>query len=143
MSENDNGINLLEEGTELQLDFSKIEKAASQSPDIIPVAVQNIDTKEVILIAYTNEYAMKKSFETRIATFWSTSRNELWIKGKSSGNTFELIDVRVNCEQNSLLYLVRPTGEGICHTANSNGVARDCYYRRYNIDTELLENLNP
>lgn len=143
MSENDNSINLLEEGTELQLDFSKIAKAASQCPDIIPVAVQNIDTKEVILIAYTNEYAMQTSFETRIATFWSTSRNELWIKGKSSGNTFELIDVRVNCEQNSLLYLVRPKGKGICHTVNANGIARDCYYRRYNIATELLENLNP
>jgi hypothetical protein len=51
MSENDKGINLLEEGTELQLDFSKIAKSASRSPDIIPVAVQNINTKEVILIA--------------------------------------------------------------------------------------------
>ena len=86
---------------------------------------------------------MMKSFETRIATFWSTHRNELWIKGKTSGNTFELIDVRVNCEENSLLYLVRPKGKGICHTVNSKGVARNCYYRGYNIEPELLENLNP
>jgi phosphoribosyl-AMP cyclohydrolase len=59
------------------------------------------------------------------------SRNELWIKGATSGNTLELIDVRVNCEQNSLLYLVRLTKGGACHTKDADGQARSgCYYRR-------------
>ena len=65
-----------------------------------------------------------------MATFWSTSRNELWIKGKTSGDYLELIEVRVNCEQNSLLYLVKPVGKGACHTKNEDGTPRrGCYYR--------------
>ena len=87
--------------------------------------------------------AFEKSIETRIATFWSTSRNELWIKGKTSGNLFELVEVRVNCEQNSLVYLVQPKGEGVCHTQNSMGRARDCYYRRLRMDSGILKNLDP
>ena len=143
MSDDDAATYELEEGKALQLDFTKIAKAAAQSPDVIPVAVQNADTLEVLLVAYTNEYAMKHSIETRTATFWSTSKNSLWIKGEGSGNTFELVDIRVNCEQNSLVYLVRPNGEGICHTTNSQGIARDCYYRRLNMDTGALESLDP
>ncbi|MDY6987640.1 MAG: phosphoribosyl-AMP cyclohydrolase [Thermodesulfobacteriota bacterium] len=133
----------LEEGTTLKLDFSKIAKAAEQCPDVIPVAVQNADTKEVILIAYTNREALDRSIRSRIATFWSTSRNELWIKGKGSGNQFKLLEVRVNCEQNSLVYIVKPQGEGICHTKNSAGRARDCYYRRLDMTTGDLVNLDP
>ena len=74
---------------------------------------------------------------------WSTSRNELWEKGKTSGETFELVDVYVNCEQNSLLYKVRPRRGGICHTRNRQGMPRNCYYRRLNFDSMKLENLDP
>jgi phosphoribosyl-AMP cyclohydrolase len=133
----------LEEGKALRLDFSKLKQAVKKSPDIIPVAVQDINTKEVILIAYTNQAAFEKSVKTRIATFWSTSRNELWIKGETSGNTYELKEVYVNCEQNSLVYLVSPKAEGICHTYNAKGKARNCYYRRLNLKTGELENINP
>ena len=133
----------LEEGKKLHLDFKKVSNAVAQSPDVIPVAVQNIHTKEVILIAYTNRQAFAESIRTRIATFWSTSRNELWVKGKTSGHYFELVEVFVNCEQNSLLYLVRPKGEGICHTRNSKGKARNCFYRRLNLETNTLKNLDP
>jgi phosphoribosyl-AMP cyclohydrolase len=132
----------LEEGKKLYLDFDKLEKIAAQSKGVIPVAVQDINTKEVILIAYTNKEAFEKSINTRIATFWSTSRNELWIKGETSGNTYELKEAYVNCEQNSLLYLVNPKREGICHTHNSKGEARNCYYRRLNPKTGELENTN-
>ena len=133
----------LEEGTDLQLDFTKMARAAAQSPDVIPVAVQNADTKKIILVAYTNREAFQHSIRTRIATFWSTSRNELWVKGAGSGNSFELTEVRVNCEQNSLVYVVRPKGQGICHTRNAQGRARDCYYRRLDMDSGVLENLDP
>ena len=84
--------------------------------------------------------ALKQAVETRTAVFWSTSRNELWEKGKTSGETFELVEVRVNCEQNSLLYIVRPRRGGICHTKNRQGAPRNCYYRRINLDTLALEN---
>lgn len=135
--------NLLEEGTCLQLDFSKITRSALNCPGIIPVAVQNADTLEVILVAYTNEQAFKKAVQTRTAIFWSTSRNELWEKGKTSGEIFDLIEVYVNCEQNSLLYRVRPRKGGICHTKNHLGKPRNCYYRRLNFTTGELENLDP
>ena len=75
--------------------------------------------------------------------FWSTSRNELWVKGKTSGDYLQLVEVRVNCEQNSLLYLVRPNAGGICHTKNEAGEPRDCYYRTLDFATGELVNLNP
>lgn len=136
-------MNPLEEGKTLQLDFSKLFKATEKCPDILPVAVQNADTNEVILIAYTNEQALKKSIETRTAVFWSTSRNELWEKGKTSGEVFDLLEIYVNCEQNSLLYRVRPRRGGICHTKNRQGEPRNCFYRKLNLNTGKLENLNP
>ncbi len=136
-------MNQIEEGNILQLDFSKLAKASEKCPDIIPVAVQNIDTNEVILVAYTNNQALQAALKTRSAIFWSTSRNELWEKGKTSGEVFDLIEVYVNCEQNSLLYKVRPRRGGICHTKNRQGEARNCYYRRLNLETGKLENLNP
>ena len=151
----------LEEIDELRLDFTKLEKvggqvtatrasgASSCDPGVIPVAVQNADTKEVILVAYTNEYAMKESFAKRKLVLWSTSRNKLWFKGETSGETFDLLEAYVNCEQNSLLYyvnceqnsllyVVRPCRGGICHTKNAAGAPRNCYYRRIDLDTLKL-----
>jgi phosphoribosyl-AMP cyclohydrolase len=84
-----------------------------------------------LILAYANEAAFEHTLKTKIATFWSTSRNELWIKGATSGDFLNLVEVRVNCEQNSLLYLVRPAGAGSCHTKDASGMARSgCYYRR-------------
>ena len=133
----------LEEGLELKLDFNKLEKAVGQSKGIIPVAVQHADTNELILVAYTNELAFRKTIETKSLVLWSTSRNELWEKGKTSGETFDLVEARVNCEQNSLLYRVRPRRGAICHTKNRAGTPRNCYYRRLNLNTGKLENLDP
>jgi phosphoribosyl-AMP cyclohydrolase len=90
-----------------------------------------------------NAQALRRSVETQSAVFWSTSRNELWEKGKTSGETFDLLEVRVNCEQNSLLYRVRPRRGGICHTKNAAGEPRNCFYRRLSFDTWRLENLDP
>ena len=131
--------NQLEEGTELHLDFKKLDNVAG----VIPCAVQNVDTGEVILVAYVNERALKTAIETRSAVFWSTSRNELWEKGKTSGETFDLLDVLVNCEQNSLIYKVRPRRGGICHTKNQAGEPRNCYYRSLDVETGVLRNLDP
>lgn len=133
----------LEEGLELQLDFDKVDSIGALKQQVIPVAVQNIDTQEVILVAYVNEKALETSIETGIATFWSTSRNELWIKGATSGAQFDLLEVYVNCEQNSLVYKVRPRKGDICHTKNKNGKPRNCYYRKLNFETGKLENINP
>lgn len=133
----------IEEGNTLMLNFAKIAKIAERCRDVIPVAVQHADTGAVILVAYTNELAFRKSLEDRQLVLWSTSRNELWEKGKTSGETFDLVEAYVNCEQNSLLYKVRPRRGGICHTKNSRGEPRNCYYRRIDLDTGELANTDP
>jgi phosphoribosyl-AMP cyclohydrolase len=141
--------NQLEEGQDLALDYTKLAKLPPGA-GVIPCAVQDADSGEVILVAYVNERALRAAVETRSAVFWSTSRDELWEKGKTSGETFELVEVRVNCEQNSLLYRVRPRrarasgqASGICHTRNASGQPRDCYYRRLDFETMALVNEDP
>lgn len=134
--------NSLEEGTQLQIDWEKLAKLPAGA-GVVPCAVQNADTGEVILVAYVNEQALRAAMEEHTAIFWSTSRNELWEKGKTSGETFDLLDVRVNCEQNSLLYIVRPRRGGICHTKNREGAPRDCYYRSVNFESGELVNRDP
>ena len=120
----------LEEGAALAIDFNKLKKVAAGEP-VVPVCVQDADSLEVLIVAYANELALKHTMESGIATFWSTSRNELWIKGATSGDTLKIVEVRVNCEQTSLLYRVRPQGKGACHTKWPDGRTRaSCYYRR-------------
>ena len=119
----------LEEGPEVHLDFEKLRAVAQADHPVIPVAVQDVESKAVLLIGYANQQALEHALEHRVATFWSTSRNELWIKGSTSGNRLELIDIRINCEQNSLLYLVRLKGDGACHTRENGRARYGCYYR--------------
>ncbi len=133
----------LEEGRRLTLDFSKLAKVAQACPDVIPVAVQDAATLEVIVVAYVNERALNETIKTGTLTLWSTSRNELWVKGKTSGNYFTVEEIRVNCEQNSLLFKVKAKGDAICHTKNGSGKARNCYYRKLNTSTMELENTDP
>ncbi len=124
-------VNELEEGLALTLDFDKLAKVAATGSSVVPVVLQNADSGDVLFIGYANELAVRETFARRSAVLWSTSRNELWHKGATSGDTLDLVDVRVNCEQNSLLYRVRPRTGGACHTLDSaRGEARStCYYR--------------
>ena len=120
----------LEEGHELALDFTKLKKVADCGEDLVPAVAQDASTGEVLIVGYANQLALETTLKEEMATFWSTSRNELWIKGKTSGDYLQLVEVRVNCEQNSLLYKVKPMGKGACHTKNQNGAPRSgCYYR--------------
>lgn len=127
---------LLENGSTLMLDFEKLKKIAQCQDPVLPVIVQDADSKEVLILAYANEQALKHTIVSGLATFWSTSRNELWIKGKTSGDELKIIEIRVNCEQNSILYLVRLVGKGSCHVKNQQGQAHfGCYYRRIEGDS--------
>jgi len=129
----------LEEGTQLHLDFTKLKKVAACGEDIIPAIAQDHKTGEVLIVGYANQLALETAQKERMATFWSTSRNELWIKGKTSGDYLEIVEIRVNCEQNSILYLVTPKGQGACHTKDSTGQARTgCYYRKLSGDSTLM-----
>ena len=121
----------IEEGAEILLDFEKLQKAVQCGEPIIPVAVQDVESREILVVASVNETALEYTLKHGIAAFWSTSRNELWVKGATSGDKLELVDVLVNCEQNSLVYLVKMLGKGSCHTRGSDGEARfSCYYRK-------------
>lgn len=128
----------LEEGSQLSLDFTKLRKIASGREDVIPAVAQDAATGEVLILGYVNSLALETARRERKATFWSTSRNELWIKGLTSGDFLELLEIRVNCEQNSILYKVRPAGQGACHTKGADGRSRSgCYYRRLRDDGSL------
>ncbi|MCP3939200.1 MAG: phosphoribosyl-AMP cyclohydrolase [Actinomycetia bacterium] len=120
----------LEDGLELSLDWEKVAKIGRDGHQVIPVVLQDADTLEVLFIGYANQQAFEATLDRQSAVLYSTSRNEIWHKGATSGDTLSLIDVRVNCEQNSLLYLVRRDGDGACHTRDEAGVTRPgCYYR--------------
>jgi len=126
----------LENGNVLNLDFGKLADFFDRTKDtaavrrIIPVAVQHADTKEVLIVAYADETALWMTLQKRIAVLWSTSRNELWEKGATSGDVLAIVDILVNCDQNSLVYLVRPVRKGACHTKDATGATRaSCYYR--------------
>ena len=124
-------MNQLEEGTLLTLDFKKLRKVARTEQDVIPVVLQHAENGDVLFIGYANELALAETFKTKQAVLWSTSRNELWRKGATSGDVLDVVEVRVNCEQNSVLYRVVPRRGGVCHTKDTDGNARStCYYRR-------------
>ncbi len=128
----------LEEGKVLNLDFTKLRKVANCDTDVLPAIAQDAKTGEVLIVGYANSLALETARECGMATFWSTSRNELWIKGKTSGDFLKIEAICVNCEQNSILYKVTPAGKGACHTKNQEGVARSgCYYRKILEDGSL------
>jgi phosphoribosyl-AMP cyclohydrolase len=121
----------IENGTDVMLDFDKLAKIAACGTPVVPVAVQDAATKDILIIAYANEEALRYTLEHKIAAFWSTSRNELWVKGKTSGDTLAIVDVYVNCDQNSLVYAVTMQGTGSCHVRDEKGQTRfGCYYRK-------------
>jgi len=90
---------------------------------LVPAIVQDADSGEVLMLAYMNAEALELTLATGQAHFWSRSRQELWHKGATSGNVQEVLDVRIDCDEDTLLLLVHPAGPA-CHTGN-----RTCFYR--------------
>jgi phosphoribosyl-AMP cyclohydrolase len=130
----------LEEGTDVAIDFSKLRGIGERELDVVPVVLQDVDSSRVLYVGYANAEALRETLKRREAVLWSTSRNELWHKGATSGDILDVESVGVNCEQNSLLYRVRLRGEGACHTRGPDGRPRlSCYYRRLDERGERLE----
>ena len=100
-----------------QLDFVK-------RNGLIPVVFQDIKTKDVLMLAYANRLAIQNTVKTGNAWFWSVSRNKLWMKGEESGNIQEVKDILVDCDQDSVIYLVDSKNPA-CHTGN-----RSCFHNR-------------
>jgi len=129
----------MEETLKFMPDWDKMNKLGGQ--DVLPVAVQHAVTREVLLLAYTNAEALRETLRTGALVLWSTSRGRLWRKGsEESGNAWRVEEIRVNCEQNSFVYLVAPLRGGMCHTKGADGECREsCYYRRVDFETSELE----
>jgi len=105
---------------------------------LIPAVVQDARTREVLMLAYMNKEAFERTVETGKATFFSRSRNKLWTKGEESGNFMNVIDIYVDCDEDSLVLLVNPDGEKkACHTGK-----RSCFYRKIE-NGELTEEYAP
>ena len=82
---------------------------------LIPVVVQDAKTKETLMLAYVNREAVEKTLTTGKGTYWSRSRNKLWVKGETSGNTQKIVSVTADCDFDALLYVVEQKGV-VCHT---------------------------
>ncbi len=101
---------------------------------LIPAIAQDATSGEVLMMAWMNDEAVERTLETGRVTYWSRSRQSFWIKGESSGHIQELVDLRVDCDRDCLLVLVRQTGPA-CHTNR-----RSCFYTavRDGQETELM-----
>ena len=124
--------NELEETEKLQLQFEK-------RVGLLPVAVQESTTGRVLMLASVNQEAFDISMKTLKATFWSTSKNEIWTKGLTSGNTLLIDEILIDCDQDAIIYKVTLEKGGVCHTYNAQGQNRKaCFYRKLNLENDQL-----
>ena len=100
------------------MDYSKLN-------GLIPAVIQDADTSEVLMVGFMNEQALAETRRTGLATFFSRTRNTLWMKGETSGNKLEVVEILVDCDDDTVLVKVRRLGNGnVCHTGE-----RTCFYR--------------
>jgi phosphoribosyl-AMP cyclohydrolase len=100
-----------------------IQSLRFDSNGLIPAIVQDADTNQVLMLAYMNRKSLQLTLETQETHFWSRSRQELWHKGATSGNIQKVVEVKSDCDADTLLILVHPQGPA-CHTGE-----RSCFYR--------------
>jgi phosphoribosyl-AMP cyclohydrolase / phosphoribosyl-ATP pyrophosphohydrolase len=86
---------------------------------LIPAIVQDSVTRQVLMLAYMNSESLQKTLDTRLVTFYSRSRHQLWTKGETSGNTLELVQIQADCDSDTLLVTAKPNGPA-CHTGNTS-----------------------
>lgn len=104
------------------------------TPDGLVTAIaQDVDTNEVLMVAYMNAETLRRTLETGTMTYWSRSRQQVWVKGESSGHTQDVKEVRIDCDGDVLLFKVVQHGGAACHTGH-----RSCFFRRIQ-GAELVE----
>lgn len=128
---------LIEEGTESAIDFAK-------RGGLVPAVVQDVSDGRILMLAYVNEQALKTTLDKQKATFWSTSRHALWTKGETSGDYLQIVEILIDCDQDALVYRVKPQGDGACHTRDplTSRARQSCFYRKLRTDGSGLEFLN-
>ena len=92
---------------------------------LIPTIIQDVENNEVLMLAYMDKTALKKTIETGKTHFWSRSRQKYWMKGETSGNVQLVKEILYDCDEDTLLIKVKQVGSGACHTGN-----RTCFYRK-------------
>lgn len=92
---------------------------------LIPTIVQDFDTGEVLMLAFVNEEAWQETLNTGQATYWSRTRQELWVKGQTSGNVQLIKEIRIDCDDDTLLLKVEQLGGAACHTGY-----RSCFFKK-------------
>ncbi len=102
-----------------------IEDLTYNEAGLIPCIVQDATTREVLMMAWMNAEAVRRTVEQGTTWFWSRSRQKFWHKGEESGNTQQLVELRYDCDADTLLALVKPAGPA-CHTGNTT-----CFYRSF------------
>lgn len=110
--------------TDRERDALGVDDLKYDADGLIPAVVQQHDTGEVLMVAYMNAESVAKTLETGRTWFWSRSRQQYWMKGESSGAVQDVVEVRYDCDADTLLVLVDQKGEGACHTGE-----RTCFYR--------------
>jgi phosphoribosyl-AMP cyclohydrolase len=114
-------------GNVTEIDFKK-------GDGLIPAVIQDAATNEVLMVGYMNRESWEKTLETKRATFWSRSRQKLWIKGETSGNVQEVKEIYLDCDGDTLLLKVNQIGGAACHTG-----FRSCFHlRRENEGWQLV-----
>ena len=115
----------LEEGPNLNLKYG---------PDgLIPVITQDHKTGDILMQAYMNAEALEKTVRTGQAHYWSRSRQSLWHKGETSGQTQDIVEIRTDCDQDSILLIVVQNKDKACHTGR-----RSCFYRKVVLSEENI-----
>ncbi len=107
----------------IDLDFQKTD-------GLIPAIAQDYKTGEVLMLAYINEESWKLSLETGVATYWSRSRNELWVKGATSGHIQNIKEIRIDCDNDTVIFKVEQIGNIACHTGE-----RSCFFKTVDFET--------
>ena len=102
-----------------------VEPDFNKGKGLLPAIVQDYETGDVLMLAYMNRESWLKTLETGRATFWSRSRNALWIKGETSGHVQLVREVMIDCDEDTILLKVEQSGGAACHTGY-----RSCFYRR-------------
>lgn len=100
-----------------------LDKIKFNEKGLIPAILQDVESGEVLMVAYMDELALKKSLQTGKAHFWSRSREKLWLKGETSGNYQLIEEIKIDCDNDTLLLKVKPQGPA-CHTGH-----KSCFYR--------------
>ena len=101
------------------MDYSKLN-------GLIPAVIQDADSGEVLMVGFMNDEALARTRESGFATFFSRTRNKLWMKGETSGNRLAVTDILVDCDDDTVLVKVKRLGDGnVCHTGE-----RTCFSRR-------------